>query len=113
MRPTRGQQRVDVIYRRMDDDFLDPLAFRPDSILGVPGLMAAYRLGRVSIANAIGTGVADDKVMYAYVPRIIKFYLGEEPILPNVPTYLPVQPTDRQYVLEHLDELVVKSVNES
>jgi uncharacterized circularly permuted ATP-grasp superfamily protein len=113
MRTTSGRQRVDVIYRRVDDDFLDPLAFRSESLLGVPGLMAAYRMGRVSMANAVGTGVADDKVMYAYVPRFIKFYLGEEPILPNVPTYLPVNPEDRLYVLDHLEELVVKSVNES
>jgi uncharacterized circularly permuted ATP-grasp superfamily protein len=113
MRTTRGRQRVDVIYRRVDDDFLDPLTFRADSLLGVPGLVAAYRLGRVSLANAIGTGVADDKALYAYVPRIVRYYLGEEPILPNVRTYLPTEPDDLAYVLEHVDELVVKSVNES
>ena len=113
MRTTRGPRRVDVIYRRVDDDFLDPLAFRPDSLLGVPGLVATYRMGRVSLANAIGTGVADDKAIYAYVPQIISYYLGEDPILPNVPTYLPTERADLTYILEHLEELVVKSVNES
>jgi len=113
MHTTRGRKRVDVIYRRVDDDFLDPLAFRPDSALGVAGLMAVYRLGRVSLANAVGTGIADDKAIYAYVPKIIRYYLGEDPIIPNVPTYLPVAPDDRRYVLDHLAELVVKSVNES
>ncbi len=113
MRTTRGPRRVDVIYRRVDDDFLDPLAFRPDSLLGVPGLVATYRMGRVSLANAIGTGVADDKAIYAYVPQIISYYLGEDPILPNVPTYLPTERADLMYILEHLEELVVKSVNES
>jgi uncharacterized circularly permuted ATP-grasp superfamily protein len=113
MRTTRGRQRVDVIYRRVDDDFLDPLTFRQDSVLGVSGLMATYRLGRVSLANAVGTGVADDKAIYAYVPRIIRYYLDEEPIIPNVPTYLPTEPDDLTYILEHLHELVIKSVNES
>jgi uncharacterized circularly permuted ATP-grasp superfamily protein len=113
MRTTRGRRRVDVIYRRIDDDFVDPLTFRPDSLLGVPGLVAAYRLGRVSLANAVGTGVADDKALYAYVPRIIRYYLGEEPALPNVPTYLPTEPEDLAYVLEHVGDLVVKAVNES
>jgi uncharacterized circularly permuted ATP-grasp superfamily protein len=113
MRTTHGPRRVDVIYRRVDDDFLDPLAFRADSLLGVPGLMACYRMGRVSLANAVGTGVADDKAIYAYVPRIVKYYLGEDPLLPNVPTYLPTQAADRAYILEHLHELVVKSVDES
>jgi uncharacterized circularly permuted ATP-grasp superfamily protein len=113
MRTTDGLRRVDVIYRRVDDDFLDPLAFRADSRLGVPGLFNAYRAGNVAITNAIGTGVADDKAIYAYVPAIIKFYLGEEPILPNIPTYLLSQPSDLSYVLEHLDELVVKAVGES
>jgi len=113
MRTTRGRRRVDVIYRRVDDDFLDPLVFRPDSLLGVAGLVATYRLGRVSLANAIGTGVADDKAIYAYVPRIIRYYLGEDAILPNVQTYLPSEPDDLRYILEHLPELVVKSVNES
>ena len=113
MHTTHGRRRVDVIYRRVDDDFLDPITFRPDSILGVPGLMAAYRLGRVSLANSVGTGVADDKAIYAYVPRIIRYYLNEDPIIPNVPTYVLTEKDDRKYVLEHLDELVVKSVNES
>jgi len=113
MRTTSGLQRVDVIYRRVDDDFLDPLAFRSDSRLGVAGLLNAYRAGHVSLANAIGTGVADDKALYAYLPSIIKFYLDEEPILDNVQTFLCGQPSDRQYVLEHLDALVVKAVGES
>jgi uncharacterized circularly permuted ATP-grasp superfamily protein len=113
MRTTQGPRRVDVIYRRIDDDFLDPLAFRADSILGVPGLLAAYRMGRVSLANGLGAGVADDKAIYACVPTIIRYYLDQDPILPNVPTYLPMRPTDRQYVLEHIDQLVVKSVDES
>ena len=113
MRTTKGLQRVDVIYRRMDDDFIDPLAFRPDSMLGVPGLMDVYRAGRVAIANALGTGVADDKVVYAYVPQIIRYYLGEEQILGNVPTYLCWNDQDQQYVLENLDQLVVKADNES
>ena len=113
MRTTAGLRRVDVIYRRVDDDFIDPLAFRPDSRLGVPGLFNAYRAGTVSIINAIGTGVADDKAVYAYVPAIIRFYLGEDPILPNVQTYMLSDPAERAYVLEHLDELVVKAVGES
>jgi uncharacterized circularly permuted ATP-grasp superfamily protein len=113
MRTTSGLRRVDVIYRRVDDDFLDPLAFRSDSHLGVAGLLNAYRAGQVSLANAIGTGVADDKALYAYVPAIIRFYLSEEPILANVHTYLLGNPSDRQYVLEHLDTLVVKAVGES
>jgi uncharacterized circularly permuted ATP-grasp superfamily protein len=113
MRTTSGLRRVDVIYRRVDDDFLDPLAFRRDSHLGVAGLLNAYRAGHVSIANAIGTGVADDKALYAYIPAIIRFYLSEEPILPNVETYLLGNPSDRNYVLEHLDSLVVKAVGES
>jgi uncharacterized circularly permuted ATP-grasp superfamily protein len=113
MRTTAGLRRVDVIYRRVDDDFLDPLAFRPDSHLGVAGLLNAYRAGNVSIANAIGTGLADDKALYAYIPAIIRFYLSEEPILSNVETYLLANPSDRQYVLEHLDSLVVKAVGES
>jgi uncharacterized circularly permuted ATP-grasp superfamily protein len=113
MRTTSGRRRVDVIYRRIDDDFLDPLVFRPDSLLGVPGLLATYRMGRVSLANAVGTGVADDKAIYAYVPTIIKFYLGEDEILPNVKTYVAADPVERAYILEHLDQLVVKSVNES
>ena len=113
MRTTAGLRRVDVIYRRIDDDFLDPLCFRRDSNLGVPGLFNAYRAGNVTLANAIGTGVADDKAMYAYVPAIIKYYLGEEPILPNVETYLLSDKSQRDYVLEHLGELVVKAVGES
>jgi uncharacterized circularly permuted ATP-grasp superfamily protein len=110
---TKGLQRVDVIYRRIDDDFLDPEAFRPDSMLGVPGLMEVYKAGRVAIANAPGTGIADDKVIYAYVPEMIRYYLGEEPILSNVPTYLCWRPDDMAYVLDHLAELVVKSANEA
>jgi uncharacterized circularly permuted ATP-grasp superfamily protein len=113
MRTTRGLERVDVIYRRIDDDFLDPTCFRSDSVLGVPGLMDVYRQGNVALVNAPGTGVADDKVVYAYVPEMIKYYLDEEPIIPNVPTYLCWRDADRQYVLEHLDTLVVKPANAS
>jgi uncharacterized circularly permuted ATP-grasp superfamily protein len=113
MRTTQGLEQVDTIYRRLDDDFLDPLVFRKDSALGVPGLVEAYRAGNVSLANAIGTGVADDKVIYKYVPDMIRFYLSEEPILANVPTYLASDPKEREYILEHLKELVVKSANES
>ena len=113
MRTTRGRRRVDVIYRRVDDDFLDPLAFRSDSLLGVPGLMACYRMGTVSLANAVGAGVADDKAIYAYVPRIIRYYLNEDAILPNVPTYLASEPAGLAYIQEHLPELVIKAVNES
>ena len=108
-----GLRRVDVIYRRVDDDFLDPLAFRSDSVLGVPGLFNAYRAGNVTLANAIGTGVADDKAIYAYVPEIIRYYLDEDPILNNVETYLLTDPVQRQYVLQNLDKLVVKAVGES
>jgi uncharacterized circularly permuted ATP-grasp superfamily protein len=113
MRTTQGPQKVDVIYRRIDDDFLDPLAFRPDSMLGVPGLLSAYRAGRVTLANAIGTGVADDKSMYPYVPDMIRFYLNEEPILANVPTYVLKKPEHLEYVLAHLEELVVKEAQGS
>jgi len=113
MRTTSGRQSVDVIYRRVDDEFLDPLAFRPDSILGVAGLLGAVRAGNVALANAIGTGVADDKVVYHYVPAIIRYYLNEEPILGNVPTYLPTDPEQREYIVDHLDQLVVKAANES
>jgi uncharacterized circularly permuted ATP-grasp superfamily protein len=113
MRTTRGLQRVDVIYRRMDDDFLDPRAFRRDSLLGVPGLMEVYKAGRVALVNAPGTGVADDKVVYAYVPKIVRYYLDEDIIVPNVPTYVCWDPGDRRWVLEHLDEVVVKAANES
>ncbi|MCA9065205.1 MAG: circularly permuted type 2 ATP-grasp protein [Planctomycetaceae bacterium] len=113
MRTTEGFRQVDVIYRRIDDDFMDPLEFRSDSMLGVPGLMNAYRSGRVALANAPGTGVADDKVIYAYVPDMIRYYLGEEAVLPNVPTYICDREDDRAYVLSHLDELVVKAANEA
>ena len=113
MRTTRGRRRVDVIYRRVDDDFLDPLAFRADSLLGVPGLLATSRMNRVTLANAIGTGVADDKAIYSYVPTIIKYYLGEDEIIPNVKTYVAADPIERAYILEHIAELVVKSVNAS
>ena len=113
MRTTRGFERVDVIYRRVDDDFLDPETFRKDSMLGVPGLMKVYQAGRVGLANAPGTGVADDKVVYAYVPDIVKYYLGEDINLPNVPTYVCANEQDRRYVLEHLPTLVVKAANES
>jgi uncharacterized circularly permuted ATP-grasp superfamily protein len=113
MRTTKGPERVDVIYRRIDDDFLDPEAFRADSLLGVPGLMAAYRAGNVALANAPGNGIADDKVIYAYVPDMIKYYGGGEPILPNVPTYLCWRDADRSYVLANLEKLVVKAANES
>ena len=113
MRTTKGLDRVDVIYRRIDDDFLDPRVFRKDSMLGVPGLMDAYRKGNVSLANAPGTGIADDKVVYAYVPQIIKYYLGEEAILPNVPTYVCWDEKQRSHVLSNLDKLVVKPANES
>ena len=113
MRTTQGPQRVDVIYRRIDDDFLDPLAFRKDSVLGVPGLFNAYRAGRVTLANAIGTGIADDKAMYIHVPEMIRFYCGEEPILSNVPTWEAGKADDLAYILDHLGELVVKEVHGS
>jgi len=113
MRTTKGFERVDVIYRRIDDDFLDPEAFRPDSMLGVPGLLEVYKTGKVALANAPGSGVADDKVVYAYVPRIIKYYLDQEAVLPNVPTYICDEAKDLAYVLEHLSQLVVKAANES
>jgi len=113
MRTTKGLEKVDTIYRRVDDDFLDPKVFRKDSILGVPGLVEAYRAGNVSLANAIGTGVADDKVVYKYVPDMIRFYLSEEPILANVPTYLASNPKEREHILANLEKLVVKSANES
>jgi uncharacterized circularly permuted ATP-grasp superfamily protein len=113
MRTTGGLTRVDVIYRRVDDDYLDPLAFHPQSSLGVPGLLNAYRAGNVALANAIGTGVADDKALYAYVPAIIRYYLNEEPILPNIETYLLSDESQMRYVLENLDSLVVKAVGES
>lgn len=113
MRTIGGLVRVDVIYRRVDDLFLDPEVFRPDSTVGVPGLMRAWRGGQVAIANAPGAGVADDKVVYAYVPALIRYYLGEEPIIPNVPTWLCHRDDDRNHVLSHLDEMVVKPANES
>ena len=113
MRTTKGLKPVDVIYRRINDDFLDPQVFRKDSGLGVPGLVNAYREGHVSLANSIGTGVADDKVVYCYVPKMIRYYLGEDPILPNVPTYLASVPEDLAYIREHISELVVKAANES
>ena len=113
MRSTNGLKPVDVIYRRIDDDFLDPTVFRKDSMLGVPGLIDVLRQGRVAIANAPGTGVADDKLIYAHVPAMIRYYLDEEPIIENVPTYLCARPDDQRYVLEHLEQLVVKSVAEA
>ena len=113
MRTTKGFERVDVIYRRINDDFLDPTAFKPESMLGVPGLMEVYKAGRVALVNAPGTCVADDKVVCSFVPQIIKYYLGEDIIVPNVPTFMCWEDTDRKYVLEHLDELVVKEANQS
>jgi uncharacterized circularly permuted ATP-grasp superfamily protein len=113
MRTTGGLAHVDVIYRRINDDYLDPEAFIPDSMLGVPGLMRAYRAGNLALANAVGTGVADDKAVYAYMPRIIKYYLGEDPILPNVETHICREPKALRYTLDHLTELVVKPVGEA
>jgi uncharacterized circularly permuted ATP-grasp superfamily protein len=113
MRTIRGLERVDVIYRRIDDDFIDPEVFRKDSMLGVPGLMRAWKAGNVAIANAPGTGVADDKVVYAYVPEMIKYYLNEEPLIPNVPTFLCREEDQMAHVLHHLDKFVVKPANES
>src|SRR3984893_14085520 len=113
MSTTKGFERVGVIYRRIDDDFLDPKTFRAESVLGVPGLMDVYRAGRVALVNAPGTGVADDKVVYAYVPKIVKYYTGEDQILPNVPTYICWEDQDRQYVCDNLEKLVVKAANES
>jgi uncharacterized circularly permuted ATP-grasp superfamily protein len=113
MRTISGLVRVNVIYRRIDDDFLDPEVFRPDSMIGVPGLMQAYRAGNVALANAVGTGVADDKAIYAYMPRAIRYYLGEDPILPNVETHICREPDALQYTLDHLEELVIKPVGEA
>ena len=113
MRTTQGLRRVDVIYRRIDDDYLDPLTFRPDSVLGLPGLMSAYQAGNVTLANAVGTGIADDKAVYSFMPAIVKFYLGEEPLLKNVPTWRCREPEHLAYVLDHLPELVVKEVHGS
>lgn len=113
MKTTRGLEPVDVIYRRIDDDFLDPSVFRSDSLLGVPGLVNAYRAGNVALANAIGTGVSDDKVMYYFVPRMIKYYLDQDPILNNVETFLASEPDDFRYIIENIENLVVKSANEA
>jgi uncharacterized circularly permuted ATP-grasp superfamily protein len=113
MHTTKGLQPVHVIYRRIDDDFLDPTVFRRDSALGVPGLVQALRAGSVSLANSIGTGVADDKVIYRFVPQMIKYYLDQDPILPNVDTYLANEEADRRYILDHIEELVVKAANEA
>ena len=113
LRSTRGLEKVDVIYRRIDDDFIDPEVFRKDSLLGVPGIMDAYRKGNVALVNAPGTGIADDKAVYAYVPKIIEYYLGEKAIIPNVPTYICGEEDQRRYVLDNLDKLVVKAVNQS
>ena len=113
LKTTSGPKRVDIIYRRLDDDFLDPTVFRSDSLLGVPNLMKAYRAGHVTLANAVGTGVADDKAIHPFVEDMIRFYLSEEPILKNVPTYICARKNDLQYVVDHLEELVVKAVNES
>jgi uncharacterized circularly permuted ATP-grasp superfamily protein len=113
MRTTKGMQPVHVIYRRIDDDFLDPTVFRRDSVLGVPGLVHAYRAGNVSLANSIGTGIADDKVIYRYVPDMIKYYLDQDPVIRNVPTYLASEEKDLKYILENLPKLVVKAANES
>jgi uncharacterized circularly permuted ATP-grasp superfamily protein len=113
MRTTRGLERVDVVYRRVDDDFLDPLTFREDSQLGVAGLVGAYRAGRLGLANAVGTGVADDKGIYPFVPDIIRYYLAEQPILDNVETFRPLVPAHRSHILANLDKLVVKAVDGS
>src|SRR6201995_603551 len=113
MRTTEGPKRVDVIYRRIDDDFLDPLVFRPESALGVPGLVNAYRAGQVALANSIGTGIADDKGIYPFVPDMIRYYLKQDPVLPNVETFRPLVPAHLSHVLANLDKLGVKSVNES
>ena len=113
MKTTRGPQRVDVVYRRVDDDFLDPLVFRPDSALGVPGLVNSYRTGNVALANGIGTGVADDKAVYPYVPAMIKYYLDQEPILEQVTTYMGWKDDDLEYICEHAHEMVLKATNES
>jgi uncharacterized circularly permuted ATP-grasp superfamily protein len=113
MKTTRGLQQVDVIYRRVDDEFLDPLTFRPDSMLGVPGLIGAYRKGNVAIVNAVGNGVADDKAVYAYVPDMIKYYLNEEPILPNVPTYHLNNPESFEHVFKNISSMVLKRTNQS
>src|SRR5438046_10756772 len=113
MRTIKGPKQVDVIYRRINDDFLDPQVFRKDSGLGVPGLVEAYRDGNVSLANSIGTGIADDKAVYHFVPKMIRYYLDQDAILPNVQTYLAADDTDRAFILENLEKLVVKAANES
>lgn len=113
MRTTRGYQAIDVLYRRLDDEYLDPLSFRPESMLGVPGIMDIYMAGGITIANAPGTGIVDDKAVYSYVPDIVRFYTGEEPLLQNVPTWRCSEPDSLKYVLEHLAELVVKEVHGS
>jgi uncharacterized circularly permuted ATP-grasp superfamily protein len=113
MKTTRGLRRVDVVYRRIDDNFLDPLCFRPDSVLGAAGIVNAWRAGNVALVNAPGSGIADDKAVYPYVPDIIRYYLGEESILENVPTYEMVRPDERAYVLDNLERMVVKAVSES
>ncbi len=113
MRTIRGEVPVDVLYRRIDDDFLDPRVFREDSVLGVPGLVEAYRAGNLGLANSIGTGVADDKLIYTFVPQMIRYYLGEDMLLPNVETYLASDRAQQQHILEHADKLVIKPVNES
>jgi uncharacterized circularly permuted ATP-grasp superfamily protein len=113
MKTTRGLQQVDVIYRRVDDEFLDPLTFKADSILGIPGLIGAYRKGNVAIVNAVGTGVADDKAVYAYVPDMIKYYLNEDPILPNVPTHSLLDKEKQEYVFNNIHNMVIKGTNQS
>jgi uncharacterized circularly permuted ATP-grasp superfamily protein len=113
LRSITGLEQVDVIYRRIDDDFLDPQVFRKDSLLGVPGIVQAYKSGNVALANALGTGVADDKVIYYFVPKMIEYYLSEKPILPNVETWLANEPADLKYILENMENLVVKAANES
>ena len=112
-RSTHGDQRVGALYRRVSDEYMDPLCFEPSSLIGIPNLMAAYRAGNVAVLNAFGNGAADDKGIYYFVPKMIRYYLGEEPILSNAPTYLPIDPTDKQYILDHLDTLVVKDVAEA
>jgi len=113
MKTTKGLKQVDVIYRRVDDEFLDPLVFRPDSMLGVPGMYSAYRKGNVAIVNAMGNGIADDKAVYPYVPKMIRYYLNEDPILKTVPTYHLEDPESRQYVFDNIERMVVKRTNES
>jgi uncharacterized circularly permuted ATP-grasp superfamily protein len=113
MKTTSGLQQVDVVYRRIDDEYIDPLVFKPDSLLGVPGIMTAYRKGNVALVNAVGNGVADDKAIYAFVPEMIKYYLNEAPILPNVPTYRMENEDEREHVLANLENMVVKQTNQS